>query len=143
MFVASLSAVTIAIPVLQNRISPVLDTATHLLLVTRRRGREVGRKEYVLSPLPPEALARSLVELRVDVLLCAALSGLLSQALQRGNVRVRSHLCGEVDSVLRAFCGGRLNRDEFRMPGCLGAHLHGQCCGRRRMARHRKLHGRN
>jgi predicted Fe-Mo cluster-binding NifX family protein len=65
-----------------------------------------------------EDLARSVAELRVDVLLCAALSESLLRALERRGVRVKPHLCGEVESVLRAFDCGQLRRDEFRMPGC-------------------------
>jgi predicted Fe-Mo cluster-binding NifX family protein len=133
--------VTIAIPVSQERISPVLDAAVRLLLVTRRRGKEVERKEFVLSPLPLEGLARSVAELRVDVLLCAALSEPLLRALERRGVRVKPHLCGEVESVLRAFDCGQLRRDEFRMPGCWGQHLHGECCRRQRVAQHGKSSG--
>jgi predicted Fe-Mo cluster-binding NifX family protein len=133
--------VLIAIPVSQERISPVLDAAVRLLLVTRRRGKEVERKEFVLSPLPPEGLARSVAELRVDVLLCAALSEQLLRALERRGVRVKPHLCGEVESVLRAFDCGQLRRDEFRMPGCWGQHSHGECCRQRRVARQGKSSG--
>jgi predicted Fe-Mo cluster-binding NifX family protein len=124
--------VLIAIPVLQERISPVLDTAARLLLITRRRGKEVARREFVLGPLPLEGLARSVAELRVDVLLCAALSEPLLRALERRGVRVKPHLCGEVESVLRAFDCGQLRRDEFRMPGC---------CRHRRVARNGKSNG--
>jgi predicted Fe-Mo cluster-binding NifX family protein len=127
--------VTIAIPISQNRISPVLDTAARLLVVTRRRGKEVDRKEVVLGPLPTEALARSVAELQADVLLCAALSEALWRALERRGVRVKPHLCGEVMSVLRAFDCGQLQRDEFRMPGCWGLHLRGGYCRRRVPAR--------
>jgi predicted Fe-Mo cluster-binding NifX family protein len=119
--------VLIAIPNCQGRVSPVFDVAARLLLVTRRRGREVERKELVLNPLPPEGLARSVAELRVDVLLCAAISESLLQALERHGVRVKPHLCGDVESVLRAFDCGWLRRSEFRMPGC--------GCRRRRVAR--------
>ena len=38
----------------------------------------------------------------------------------------KPHLCGEVESVLRAFDCGQLRRDEFRMPGCWGQHLRGE-----------------
>jgi predicted Fe-Mo cluster-binding NifX family protein len=133
--------VTIAIPVSQQRISPVLDTAARLLLVTRRRGKEVERTEFVLGLLPPEELARSVAELQIDVLLCAAVSEPLLQALERRGVRVKPHLCGEVESVLRAFRCGRLRRDEFRMPGCWGQHSHGGCCRRRSVARNGKSGG--
>jgi predicted Fe-Mo cluster-binding NifX family protein len=122
-------------PICQERISPVLDTATRLLLVTRQHGREVQRREIVLSPLSAEAWANSVAELHVDVLLCAALSETLYRALLRLGVRVRPHLCGEVDAVLRAFVCRRLAGEEFRMPGCWGRHAHGMCCRSRRPAR--------
>lgn len=124
---APLSDVNIAIPVLHERISPVLDTATRLLLVSHRRGKEVGRKEVVPGLMPTERLAESLVELRVDLLLCAALSEALLRALDRRGIRVRHHLCGPVESILQAFCCGQLDREEFRMPGCWGHHLSGEC----------------
>jgi predicted Fe-Mo cluster-binding NifX family protein len=133
--------VTIAIPVCQERISPVLDTAVRLLLVTRRRGKEVARREFIIGPLPPEEVARNLAELRVDVLLCAALSEPLLRALERRGMRVKPHLCGEVELVLRAFDCGQLRREEFRMPGCWGLHLRGGCCRRRRVARKSKSRG--
>jgi predicted Fe-Mo cluster-binding NifX family protein len=122
-----LSLVTIAMPVLQGRISPVLDTAARLLVVTCRRGKETARREIVISPLPPEELARGLAELRADMLLCAALSEPLRRALEREGVRVRPHLCGEIEAVLRAFRCGQLGREEFRMPGCWGWHRRGKC----------------
>ena len=122
-------------PIAQDRISPLLDTAARLLLVTWQRGKEVARKEFFLSPLSPEDLARSVAELRVDVLLCAALSEPLRRALERRGVQVQPHLCGEVESVLRAFDCGQLQRDEFRMPGCWGQHQGAAFCSRRRAAR--------
>jgi predicted Fe-Mo cluster-binding NifX family protein len=127
--------VTIAIPISQERISPLLDAAARLLLVTRRRGKEVARKEFILGPLSPEELARSVAELRVDVLLCAALSQGLHRALERRGVLVQPHLCGDTEAVLQAFCCDQLNRPEFRMPGCWGQHLAANCCRRHRAAR--------
>jgi predicted Fe-Mo cluster-binding NifX family protein len=133
--------VTIAIPISQERISPLLDAAARLLLVTRRRGKEVARKEFVLGPLSPEELARSVAELRVDVLLCAALSQGLHRALERRGVQVQPHLCGDTEAVLQAFCCDRLNRPEFRMPGCWKQHTPGDCCRRRSAARNSNAGG--
>lgn len=128
------SNVRIAIPIWQKRISPVLDTAARLLVVNRRRSKEQDRREVILTPLGIDALARSVAELHVDVLLCAAVSDPLRRALERRGIRVRPHLCGEVDEVLMAFCSKQLQRPEFRMPGCWGNHSNGACC-RRRTAR--------
>ena len=138
---ATVSVVTIAMPVLQGRISPVLDAAARLLVVTCRRGKEIARREIVISPLPPEELARGLAELRADVLLCAALSEPLRRALEREGVRVRPHLCGEIEAVLRAFRCGQLGREEFRMPGCWGGHRRGKCRRPRQVARAGKVAG--
>jgi predicted Fe-Mo cluster-binding NifX family protein len=131
MTIAFQSCVTIAMPISQGRISPLLDAAARLLLVTRRRGKEVARRKFIFGPLPPEDLAFCVAELRVDVLLCAALSQGLQRELERRGVRVKPHLCGEVESVLRAFGCGQLQRDEFRMPGCWKQHSHGGCCRHR------------
>lgn len=125
--------VTVAFPIWQDRISPLLDAATRLLVVTLRRGAELRRREILLGPQGPDALARSVAELKVDVLLCAALSEPLLRDLRKRGVRVRAHLCGEVDTVLRAFCSHRLAREEFRMPGCWGRDWRDGCS--RRQAR--------
>lgn len=110
--------VRIAVPICDGRVSPVLDTAVRLLVVHRRRGEEVERRESLLGPLPLETLVQSILELGVDVVLCAAVSEPLRHALERRGVRLEMHLCGEVDALLAAFCGGRWRRADFRMPGC-------------------------
>jgi predicted Fe-Mo cluster-binding NifX family protein len=125
----------IAIPTSQGRVSPVLDDAARLLVVRRNQGRIVDCREVSLGLLPADALARSVKELEIDVLLCAAVSESLLRQLHSCGIRVRSHLCGDVQSILQAFCGGHLHRREFRMPGCWGRHLEGTCaCTRRRRA---------
>jgi len=118
--------VKLAIPIWQGRISPLLDTATRLLVLTCRDGKEAGRQEVLLGTLDPEALAGKVAELQVDLLLCAALSEVLYRALRQQGVRVHPHLCGEIEAVLCAFCHHRLGEKEFRMPGSLGGHLRGK-----------------
>lgn len=113
-----MGSVTVAIPIWQERVSPVLDTATRLLIVRQQRGEAVERREATLGVLTPEVLARSVAELGVEVLLCGAVSEGLRRALESAGVRVVPDLCGEVEAVLRAFARGRLNREEFAMPGC-------------------------
>jgi len=135
MGLAHQDGVTIALPVSNGRISPVLDTAVRLLVVTRRRGEEIGRSELLLGQLSIGELARKLAELGVDVLLCAAVSEPLLRELEAHGVRVERHLCGEIEEVLKAFSCGRLWQPEFRMPGCWrGAGGRG-CCRRHRLRR--------
>jgi predicted Fe-Mo cluster-binding NifX family protein len=129
----------IAIPNCQGRVSPVFDTAARLLVVRRRQGRVVDRKEIQLGLLPADALARSLTELQINVLLCAAISESLLRVLKGCGIRVVPHLCGEVEAIVQAFCGGHLRRSEFRMPGCWGRHFDGACC---RIRRRHRVHAR-
>jgi predicted Fe-Mo cluster-binding NifX family protein len=125
-----MKAMTVAIPIAEGRISPVLDTASRLLIVTRKRGKPACRRECVVSPLPLDAMARAIAELKVDVLLCAAVSESLRRSLEERGVRVRRHLCGDAETVLEAFLAGHLRQSDFRMPGCWGWHLDGACCRR-------------
>lgn len=132
-------------PVWQQRISPVLDAARRLLVVEQERGRQTGQREVTLAPMPPEALARSVAELGVEVLLCGAVSEALRRALEAQGIRVLPHLCGQVERVLQAFAAGNLWREEFCMPGCRRVFqqaMLGQCRRRRRMCRGgRRRHG--
>jgi predicted Fe-Mo cluster-binding NifX family protein len=126
--IARICGVTVAIPIWQEHVSPVLDTAARLLVVTGQRGRPAERREFILGPMSTDSLVRSVAELHVDTLLCAAVSQSLRRALERAGVRVRPHVCGEAEKVLEAFYRGRLHRPEYRMPGCWGRHAH-QCWG--------------
>jgi hypothetical protein len=128
--------VTIALPIHQGRLSPLLDTASRLLVLTCRDGQETGRREIVLPPQPPEALARVLAELHLDLLLCGAASEPLLHALHEIGLHVWPHLCGDVEVILHACCHGQLARKEFRIPGCHKQHRVGGECGRPRRRRH-------
>ncbi len=112
--------VILGVPIWQGRISPLLDTATRLLVLTCRDGKEASRQEVLLGALEPEAFADKVAGLHVDLLLCAALSEVLHRALLQRAIRVRPHICGEFESVLCAFCNDRLGEEDFRMPGSLG-----------------------
>lgn len=126
---ASREAMTVAIPIWQGRVSPVLDTAGRLLVVTRHRGKEVNRREFVLTPLPGEALTSTCVELHVNVLICGAISQLLEVGLCRSGVLVIARVCGEIEPVLQAYLAHRLDSPEFRMPGCWSLLRNSQAAG--------------
>jgi hypothetical protein len=132
MFNALEAIVTIAIPIWQQRISPLLDTAARLLVLTCRDGKEAGRREIVLAPQPPDALAVTIAELRLELLLCGAVSEPLLRALEAHGVSVRPHLCGELEEILQAFCHGQLGQKKFRIPGCRQVHPLPATCRRSR-----------
>lgn len=113
----------LAIPQWQDRVSPVFDVATHLLLIELSDGRETARREVALETTDPLERARRVAAEQVNVLICGAISWPLELALRSAGVQVIAQTCGRIDEVIRSFLLGELEKEVFRMPGC---------CGRRR-----------
>ncbi|HWQ92556.1 MAG TPA: NifB/NifX family molybdenum-iron cluster-binding protein [Clostridia bacterium] len=115
--IATGNCVLIALPSCQGRVSPVFDVAASLLVVEFTTGKESKRRKVVLFATTPEGIVRNLRELRIDLLICGAISTRLQQALQQAGIRVMADICGEIEMVLTAYQAGRLNSPEFVTPG--------------------------
>ena len=113
---------TVAMPIWQGRISPVLDVAGRFLVVQIENGHETSRREILVGETSPRLLAKGIKEMGPEVLLCGALSQPVADSLANEGVRVWPHICGEAESVLQAFLTNTLEQAEFRMPGCCLAH---------------------
>jgi len=109
----------IAIPYLQNRISPVFDVAARILLVDIDKGQEKRRNERTIVHSDSLARAQYVSQFGVQVLICGAISWRLENALSSIGVQVIACICGPVDDVLKAFLNGKLSESTFIMPGCL------------------------
>ena len=123
----------VAIPHWRGRVSPVFDVAGSVLLVDVDGGEERGRRDVQLEMEELPARAGILAELGADVLVCGAISWPLERALSAAGIEVVPQTCGDVERVLAAFLDGRLDQNEFLMPGC---------CGRRRRLRMRRRRSR-
>ena len=108
----------VAIPIWDERVSPVFDVAQHLLLADVEGPRELGRTEQVLEQTEPASRAGRVADLGVDVLICGAISRPLEAMLISAGVRVIAQSCGAADDVLGAFLAGELTEQTFLMPGC-------------------------
>jgi len=120
----------VAIPTWCGRISPVLDTAGQLLVVTAQAGQEVQRHEAALSGKDLPDRAKQIADLAPDVLICGAVSRVLEGLLRQRGIPVISHVCGDVEEVIRCHLAGEALYDQFGMPGC-----------RRRHRRRARCHG--
>jgi len=124
----------IAVSTWEGRISPVFDTARHILCFDVENGvsRPAGEAEGLSDD--PQAKLRKLQELGVSVLICGAVSRPFAAMLSATGIRLVPFLAGEVEEIVNAFAVGRLERACFHMPGCCGRprrHRRGQCAGRR------------
>ncbi len=122
----------IALPVWRGRISPLLDTAGHLLVVEMDGRHETARRQEALSGRILQERAAVISGLGCDWVICGAVSREMAIMLAALDVRLLPWVAGEVDEIITAFAEGRLTGGRFMMPGF---RLRGRRRGRRRAGR--------
>ncbi len=110
------------IPVFKNRVAPVFDWCSNLLVVEIQSGREVGRSEVAAADTDPVRQANQVVELGAGMVVCGGIGEILLRLIEDSNIRVIPGVSGDIDDVLAALSAGELSHPRFMMPGC-GAHL--------------------
>jgi predicted Fe-Mo cluster-binding NifX family protein len=122
----------VAIPRWENRISPVLDTATRLLVVELNGKTESRRETYNLIESHIAWRAQFISRLRINTMLCGALSRPFLRLLVESGIQVYPWITGQVQDVLDAYLNGDLANGNFALPGC----RHGRHRRGRRYQRH-------
>ena len=110
----------IAIPVHNERVSPLFDTAQRILIADIMVGKEVERAEHLIAGLLPRQRAKLLSEQSVSQLICGAISLPMMNLVAAQGISVAPNIAGYVDEVLRAYTSGTLFSSQFMMPGCWG-----------------------
>ena len=108
----------IAIPIWEDKISPVLDTASRLLIVEEVDGRESLRFEIYMDE---ENLSRRCLRMQgigVDILICGAISKPFLRMLRGYGITIIPEIAGQADDVLMAYFQGNILDSDFLMPGC-------------------------
>lgn len=119
----------IAIPQWQGRVSPVFDVSTCLLVADWDGEVLAPGQEYRLTSEGVPQRAAEVAALEVEVLICGAVSRPMEMALADAGIEVVPHICGPVVEVLRAYVGGTLDGETYRMPGCCGRRRRRGGCG--------------
>lgn len=107
-----------ALPLWEDRISPVLDTAKRLLVVEVDKGKEATRSEVLIGEGDLSRRCLSICELEIDLLICGAVSLLFSRMLTASGVRLFPGISGKAGEVVQACIKGNLTDSRFCMPGC-------------------------
>lgn len=108
----------IAIPIWDDKVSPVLDAASRLLIVDVEDQKEASRFETILDE---QDLSRRCLRIRgmeVETLICGAVSRPFSRMLMASGIDVIPEISGHVKDVLKAYLQGNLFHSKFLMPGC-------------------------
>jgi len=107
----------IAVAHWQGRIAPVFDVSDNVCLIQCAEGRELRRERVILNHHDLFQRAKEVVGLKIQILICGAISYPLERALAAAGVRVIGFTCGDLEEVIGAFLNGSLTRPCFRMPG--------------------------
>jgi predicted Fe-Mo cluster-binding NifX family protein len=107
----------IAISIWEDKISPLLDTASKLLIIENKTQKESSRYEVHLLKQDISKKCRFIRSFNIDVLICGAVSRQFSEMLKASGIEIISGVAGPAQDVLEAYRQGTLLDSEFCMPG--------------------------
>jgi predicted Fe-Mo cluster-binding NifX family protein len=107
----------IGIPVWEDKISPVMDTACRLLVVEVDGKREASRFETYLDVRGVTNRCFRIQGLGLDTLICGAISRPFSRSLVASGIKIIQGISGHPEDVLDAYLHGNLLDSRFLMPG--------------------------
>jgi len=107
----------IAVPIWENRVSPVLDTASRLLIVEKEEQREAIRSETLLEEQDIHRRCLRIKGLGIDILICGAVSQSFLKLLTASGIQIIYGISGNPEDVLDAYFEGTLDHTRFLMPG--------------------------
>jgi predicted Fe-Mo cluster-binding NifX family protein len=110
----------IAIPIWEDKVSPVMDTATRLLVIEAENMVEASRFETVLEDQDKIRKCYLIQNLGVDILICGAISRPYCRGIMATGIGVISGIAGNPEEILKAYLKGTLSHSRFSMPGCKG-----------------------
>ena len=113
----------IAISIWEDKISPVLDTASKLLIIDEKTQEESARFEANLLEQDMSQRCSFIRNLDLDVLICGAVSRQLSGMLKASGIKIISGISGPAEDVLQAYLEGALFHSGFFMPGSKSNHF--------------------
>ena len=106
----------IAIPIWEDRISPVFDAATRLMILEIESNKELGRLEIAMDAEEELHNRFKLIdELDIDCIICGAISRSFLEKLNGLGIKIIYGISGKVDDVLSAYLNNK--PFEFLMPG--------------------------
>ena len=107
----------IAVSIWEDKVSPVLDTATKLLVTESNTQKKESRFEVYLIKKDITQRCSFIRKLEIDVLICGAVSRIFSGMLKASGVKIISGISGPAEDVLEAYLNGDLSQPKFLMPG--------------------------
>lgn len=108
----------IIVPIWEDKVSPVLDTASKLLIVDTAGGKSISRAETLLDEQDFSRRCFRIRKLGADIIICGAVSRSFSERLKASGIRMIQGISGNIEDILDAYFNGNLQQPKFLMPGC-------------------------
>ena len=108
----------VAIPIWDERVSPVMDAACRLLVVEIVDDREVARTVVDIPQADIRYRADFLSQLGIDVLICGAISQQFEQIIAASGIKMLPWRCGWGNEIIAAYSNRTLQNGSFLSPGC-------------------------
>jgi predicted Fe-Mo cluster-binding NifX family protein len=105
----------VAVPIWKDRVSPVFDVATKLIIIDTYGNKELRRFEINIDVGELHKKCRLIDELGIDCIICGAISRSFLERLNGLGIRTIYGISGKVDKVINAYLNNRTF--EFTMPG--------------------------
>ncbi|MHB8121936.1 MAG: NifB/NifX family molybdenum-iron cluster-binding protein [Desulfuromonadaceae bacterium] len=115
----------IAISLWNKRIAPVFDVARHLWIVETSGDSIVGQSERRFASDDTQERVRRLTALKVEQLICGAITRSSCDALTERGIIVISFVAGGLEQVIQAWLFDTLKDGHLAMPGCGRGKRHG------------------
>ncbi len=107
----------VAIPVEGGYLSPTFDFAGHLLVVVYKNGKIVERQKIAVTEQLPSLRAARLKYLKINTLLCGAISNPLAAMVWHHGINIISGLSGDVETVLNESLNAGTLMSQSTLPG--------------------------
>ncbi len=107
----------VALTVWQDRISPLFDAASRLLIVKVEENRILARQWMPFECRSVLFGAARLNNLGVQVLICGGISDFSEKLIAAHGIRVFSFISGRFETVLESYLAGRLEQTHCLMEG--------------------------
>lgn len=108
----------VALTAWENRISPVFDSANRLLIAEVKDAKVIEQRYESFNPAMTARLPEALTNFGIEILICGAISRILSEIIQITGIQLIPFVGGNVDEVLECFAKGLTIVPDFLMPGC-------------------------
>jgi predicted Fe-Mo cluster-binding NifX family protein len=103
----------VAIPIYEDTVSPRFDLATELLIMTLENSKVQSEKRISIQGLYPLHILKTIIEEKINVVLCGAVNGFCLRFLGCNGIEVIPGLVGKIDAIKDGYLKGELQPEMF------------------------------